>query len=183
MAENRKTMLVKRLLKEALIDLLNEKEIHKISVKELSEVADINRSTFYSHYEDIYQLLDEITEEYLSKIKMSEAHELTVSEIMNIIDYMYEHKRAYIPLLKSGKYREYLFNKSMKVFDQGTLQNGTMVNANRELYKVMVNYTLAGSEAIILEFLCHDIELTAKHLAYIIHDINNHGKNIVINRR
>ncbi len=44
-------------IKQILIHLLKQKELEKITVTELCELADINRSTFYSHYCDIYELL------------------------------------------------------------------------------------------------------------------------------
>lgn len=50
---------------EALISLLNEKDIDYISVKEVCSVAGFNRSTFYLHYESIYDLLNE-TLEYIN---------------------------------------------------------------------------------------------------------------------
>lgn len=46
-----------RFLKAALIELLQEKRIDKISVRELAERAEINRATFYLHYDSPYALL------------------------------------------------------------------------------------------------------------------------------
>ena len=44
----------KRLLRQGLTELLKQKSIKKITVRELSELIDINRGTFYLHYKDIY---------------------------------------------------------------------------------------------------------------------------------
>ena len=46
--------------------LLEVKDIRHITIKELCKISKINRSTFYAHYQDIYDLLDQI-EEKLSK--------------------------------------------------------------------------------------------------------------------
>lgn len=43
--------------------LLKEKPISSVTVKELCEIANINRSTFYSHYIDAHDLLDKIGKE------------------------------------------------------------------------------------------------------------------------
>lgn len=51
---------------EALINLLNEKDIDYITVKEICKTAGFNRSTFYLHYETIYDLLNE-TIEYVNQ--------------------------------------------------------------------------------------------------------------------
>lgn len=61
--ESRKVKYTKKVIKEAFLDLLKEKDISQITVKELCEMADINRATFYSHFENIYFLSREIEAE------------------------------------------------------------------------------------------------------------------------
>ena len=59
---NQRTRLSKILLKNALMDLLGEKgSVAKISVRELCERADLNRSTFYAHYSEPKELLEQIS--------------------------------------------------------------------------------------------------------------------------
>ena len=56
-ASSRKT---KSRIKEAFAELINEKkELSKITVTELVKKADITRSTFYTYYDDIYDLADD----------------------------------------------------------------------------------------------------------------------------
>ena len=63
---NQRTRLSKILLKNALMDLLGEKgSVTKISVRELCERADLNRSTFYAHYSEPKELLEEVENELL----------------------------------------------------------------------------------------------------------------------
>ena len=57
----------KRLLRQGLTELLKEKSIKKITVRELSERVDINRGTFYLHYKDIYDLVDQIEQELFAE--------------------------------------------------------------------------------------------------------------------
>ena len=49
---NRRTVLTKRIFKETLMDLMKEKPISKITIKEICDLADMSRSTFYLHYQD-----------------------------------------------------------------------------------------------------------------------------------
>ena len=51
--ENQRTRLTKRLLRENLLELLKEKPVEYITVKELCEYAELNRSTFYAYYTDV----------------------------------------------------------------------------------------------------------------------------------
>ncbi len=60
---DRRVRRTKALLTQGLIRLLEEKDIKDISVKELSDLADINRGTFYLHYTDVYDMLNQMEEE------------------------------------------------------------------------------------------------------------------------
>lgn len=58
--ENQRTRLTKRLLRESLLKLLKEKPVEYITVKELCELAELNRSTFYAYYNDVSALYQEM---------------------------------------------------------------------------------------------------------------------------
>ncbi|MDO4847968.1 MAG: TetR-like C-terminal domain-containing protein [Clostridiaceae bacterium] len=53
----------KRLLKQGVTKLILQKSIKKISVRELTDLVEINRGTFYLHYKDIYDLVEQIENE------------------------------------------------------------------------------------------------------------------------
>ena len=61
--EDRRIRKTKQLLRQSFASLLAEKPLEDITVKELTERADINRGTFYCHYKDIYDLKDQIERE------------------------------------------------------------------------------------------------------------------------
>ena len=67
--ENRSVRNTKRRLKEGLFKLLEEKPIQQISVKELTELVDINRGTFYFHYKDIESLRSQIEEDFFEQFE------------------------------------------------------------------------------------------------------------------
>lgn len=57
-----------RAIKQAFLDLRDQKPLEKIKIKELCEKACINKSTFYAHYQDIYALANALEEELISAI-------------------------------------------------------------------------------------------------------------------
>lgn len=65
--ENRSVRSTRRRLRESFLRLLDAKPIHEISVRELTELADVNRGTFYFHYQDIYALLHAIEDEFFEQ--------------------------------------------------------------------------------------------------------------------
>ena len=67
--KDRRVKYTNTALKNALVQLMEKEHISKISVKNLCETADINRSTFYAHFADQYALLRHIENEVLDNVK------------------------------------------------------------------------------------------------------------------
>lgn len=63
---DRRIKKTKKAIRNAFTELIAQKDINKITVKEIADVADINRKTFYSHYDGVYQIIDEIENELVS---------------------------------------------------------------------------------------------------------------------
>ena len=53
----------KKLLRKGVAELGEAKSVNKITVKELTDLVEINRGTFYLHYKDVYDLVDSIEDE------------------------------------------------------------------------------------------------------------------------
>ncbi len=75
MSENQRVRLSKQLLRQSLLELLNEQSIHKISVREICDRAQVNRSTFYKYYGSQYDLFQEMEDEILNHVN----HHLAVA--------------------------------------------------------------------------------------------------------
>ena len=58
--EDRRVRRTKKLLTQALTQLLQGKQINEITVKELTDLADMNRGTFYLYYKDMFDMLEKI---------------------------------------------------------------------------------------------------------------------------
>ena len=58
--EDRRVRRTKKLLTQALTQLLQEKQINEITVKELTDLANMNRGTFYLYYKDMFDMLEKI---------------------------------------------------------------------------------------------------------------------------
>lgn len=68
-AEYRSAIRSKKLINEALADLLTVKPLDKITVTDVVSRADINRGTFYAHYKDIPDVVDHLIEQTFSTIR------------------------------------------------------------------------------------------------------------------
>lgn len=93
---DRRVVRTKKAIRNAFARLVSRKPLGEITVKELSEEADINRKTFYNYYSDIFQVMDEVENEIVTaftaafrSVDLAEALQdpnLIVSRMMRIID-------------------------------------------------------------------------------------------------
>ena len=88
MKEDQRVRLSRQLLRSALIVLLKEKNINKISVREICDAAEINRTTFYKHYGNPYDLLEDIENSLLEELssKICPGSKNCMAQILKIID-------------------------------------------------------------------------------------------------
>ncbi len=68
-SKDRRVRRTKRLLREGLIQLMQQKPVRDISVKELSELIDINRGTFYLYYRDIFDMVQQLENELFEEME------------------------------------------------------------------------------------------------------------------
>lgn len=79
---NRRVKYTKQAIAQSLLSLLQEKPLERISITELCERADINRSSFYKHYLDIYDLMEKLEDEQYQKIYDATLKDIHISSDM-----------------------------------------------------------------------------------------------------
>lgn len=119
MSTNRSVIRTKKAIRQAFIELLSEKQtIDKITIIELTDKANIVRSTFYSHYEDIYAVAKEIQNEISDAFKnameryVEKGNDLKTS-LTVLMDFFAEREKEYKLLFTSG-YNENRFFSALK---------------------------------------------------------------------
>src|SRR3954470_1527230 len=102
----------RQLIKDALIDLLQEMELNKITVNRIAERATINRVTFYLHYDDIQDMLvkmaQEMAEEVESILKSTATSQNSADDIgwlklVTLLEYITVNGRFYKVVLGSRR--------------------------------------------------------------------------------
>lgn len=66
--EDRRVRRTKKLLSQGLIELMQHKQVKDITVRELADLVDVNRGTFYLYYRDIFDLLEQLEEELFEQL-------------------------------------------------------------------------------------------------------------------
>lgn len=88
---NQRVMLTKRLLKESFAEMLAQKDIRKISIRELCEHAGINHCTFYKYYGSQYDLLQEMEDDLLQKIEQALTSYTEHNMVQTLLGYMQDN--------------------------------------------------------------------------------------------
>ena len=101
-------MKTKRAIHSALTQILSEKPIEEITVTEIADAAEINRKTFYLHYETLDDLLEELQQEIVDSFTSQNISYKSMTDIKRIIRYFYEYAvkmpKLHERLLCSGSY-------------------------------------------------------------------------------
>ena len=104
--ENQRIRLSKTLLKNALVHLLQKKPLNKISVLEICETAQINRTTFYKYYGSQTDLLNEIESDFLAQLDESLA---LIPEqegaVASVLANLYEQRTTFCTLVPKPRIR------------------------------------------------------------------------------
>lgn len=66
---DRRVLKTKKAIRNAFAELLSEKNINDITIKDIADAADINRKTFYNYYHGVYQIVDEIEDEIVGSFE------------------------------------------------------------------------------------------------------------------
>ena len=152
----------KKLLREGLTKLMKEKSIKKISVRELSDLVEINRGTFYLHYKDIFELVDQIEnelfEEFESIINQYSANSHNSSPYPVFVDccrFLEKNKDICSALLGSNgdidfsmKLKKFM---AERCFEEFTRYNQTP--SFKEEYNYIYSYFEAGAVGIVRYWL------------------------------
>lgn len=170
---------------EALIALLEKKDLEYIAVKEICHQAGVNRSTFYLHYESIAELLDEtmemINQRFLSYFPQEEEAVLGDMEHRELNDLVFvtqEYLLPYLRFIQDNKkvYRAAFRNpSSMQANARYGVLKQRILNPILERFEIpaarrpyYIAYYVEGIAAIVKEWLRHDCGDSVEMIAAII---------------
>lgn len=172
--DGRRVRMTKMLLKQSLIELMHEKSIHEISIKDICTGADINRSTFYRHYNTQYELYDEILEDITGDIgeiyiKCAGEDYTTQTFLAEILKYIEAHRDTFLVILSGHG------NISMgETFNRFTNRFIDSENAS-ELKVYIIQFIAAGMTSLIWTWLNKESRRSAEDVALILSSVMTHG--------
>ena len=126
--EDRRARRTRRLLKESLLEMMKQKRFSEISVRDVTDSADMNRTTFYLHYTDTTQLLQSMEEDLLTEAQMLvNAHiQETVADgslrpvFEPILDFVVEHREVCTILFENNEVSQFAEHLQQLIHRNGT---------------------------------------------------------------
>ena len=158
---NHSSQKTRNIIKKTFAEMLSEKkELAKISVSELVRRADINRGTFYSHYDDIYAVAEDYENELIS-LFFSNAELIASTNTDKFIDLMFEYIKRndeiYRMLCKSNDF-VMIMQKFMRLAANKIIEiiNASPEIVEREFITLEVNSFIEG---FMFEYVkcCRDV--------------------------
>lgn len=173
---NQRIALSKRLIKEALLRLLQKKPLAKISISALCEEAQINRTTFYRHYETPGDVLLEIALDSIKQFSrtFSSSKEMADEKmfVLKLCEFLSENAELVRILMQndvSEPYAEEIYYALSSCFlgAKTVLYQGKP--ADNDTLRLINSYFSAGIYALIRQWLLEEIPKTPAEIADLIY--------------
>lgn len=169
----------KKAIRDAFAELLSEKEIHKITIKDIADTALINRKTFYNYYAGVYAVVDEIENEII--MAFNEA--LCDTNFKQLLRDPYEIFRKLTSIINSDfnfyshlmkmDYNMSLISKIIQALEFNIKKSfSEQININKNTLDLVFDYAVAGMITVYQKWFNSDraqsIEEISKSLSIII---------------
>ena len=176
---DRRVKYTKTMLKDALVQLMQKQHISSISIKSICDTADINRSTFYTHYTDQYDLLHHIEEDvianlrlYLEKQDYKNNPPLSAQVLNRILEYAKENADLFKVLLSENC--DFAFQKKILELSQivSSQYDKTLDVRTKEYIQI---YGTTGSISIFHKWLQDGMIEPPAIITNLILQVSYHG--------
>lgn len=182
---DRRVRKTKKALREGLARLMTEKNIRDISVRELTDLVDLNRATFYLHYRDIDDFLQRIEDEVITEISTILSQHLPQKEgdtpyplLVALLTYITENQELCKMFFGNNSGRSFL-DKLCAIVEERCLRNWLLnclrFQASDEELSYFCSYVVYGYVAIIARWVQTGMHTPPEELAAMMNDIGRHG--------
>lgn len=182
---NNSSVKTKKLIRNAFAELIQEhKELSKVTVSDLVKRADINRGTFYNHYDSIYDVAEEFESEVFKVLLEDTKPLVSIEDIYvyldDIINYLKENKEIYRLLLSSKEPLIFLERLKHSILDKlYTFLSTKTKLAKSDSLKFDITFYTDGIVNQVLKFFNGSSE-------YTLDEISTYSKrifNILFNKK
>ena len=171
--EDRRVRRTRRLLKESLLELMKRKTFAEISVRDVTDAADMNRGTFYLHYSGTTELLQSVETDLLEELQaLVDAHmqeTVAVGSVAPVfepvLDFLVEHRETCAVLFASSEASGFFQSLQQLVHQNGAPLVRTWFRpADPRLTDYLLNFLAWGFIGLLTEWFEKDMALPKAEL-------------------
>ena len=186
--EDRRVKRTKKALRDCLFRLLEEKNADEITVKELTELADINRSTFYFYYKDIGDMLDCIQEEIYAVFEEEVIRKADVFETAE--DFVQYLTRFLVFCREHEKHCKFVVSNDPKNTLSPRIRDGlmqcipdtTLIFEETDPRRYLTDYAVAGFWQLILKWMYEGMKIAPREMAVFLTNVYFYGSRSVLKK-
>ena len=174
--ENQRIRLTKMIFKNSLISLLQNKSIYQISVTELCNASELNRSTFYKYYGNVRDVLTEIEEEALKQgqkcmqeIEVSGIN-LSIQPLYRMLCYVKENKELYQLLLNNSADDNFLSVMIQDTIDFLKYKSQNILPDSNKFSDYIFQYILSGCIHVVQSWINGYMIESPEEIAQLIYN-------------
>lgn len=173
---DRRIQKTQKAIQEAFLTLLGKKHISKITVAEISELADLGRGTFYLYYRDIYELYEYIENTLYHELELlldkvcSGSHKEDLNILIKAVtEYIVNNRQTFLLLIGAGSSGRNLY-KLKKLFYKKLVQEDPRYKKS-EYRSIECMFIASGIIGVLEEWLFNKQKLPKKQIDESIYKI------------
>ncbi|WP_017815408.1 TetR/AcrR family transcriptional regulator [Paenibacillus shenyangensis] len=165
-------------IQSTFLQMLNKEGFDEITVKHITEEANIARKTFYLHYMDKYDLLDRIIDDHIVQLReiCDQKKEMGIIEGSILwFSYFEQHKLFFAALFKSrdaSSFRKKLLSFTMGEISKKIDQDSHPIIDRHIFLKFLGTATMGVLESYVLDEIDRDIESVAAQVVQLYKRLN-----------
>lgn len=153
----------KEMLSNALVALLHEKSLARLSVAQLTSTAGINRATFYRHYQSIEMFVEEVSDDLFNGL--IDSHQLDVCESIdsstyyrNWLEFAHDHRELFNALLSMNGSPEFRIKFIQNGIDSWSYVLGRNKAANLSDHEIrfISTYITSAHVGVLTQWLAEE---------------------------
>ena len=179
--EDRRVRRTKKMLIQALTQLMQEKPVKEITVKELTDLADMNRGTFYLYYKDIFDMLEKTEDmmfealENISAVHKDDAAELkTKPLLLDVFSFIEENQEIFRVLLSPHGDMVFL-HRLYEVIREKCLEAFPNLPGDPDEFDYRFSFVVYGAAGLIRAWVARDCRESVEEMAALADDLIHQG--------
>lgn len=168
----------RNLIRQAFLELLQEKPLEKITVVDITTRADLSRNTFYTHYQDIYAILEEYQNTMLAELDsaLTEATaqhtpEDTLHLLLKIVQHLEENQATYRTLMRTSYTGAFVRQLKQRLPQHVSHVLGSGEVSDSAGLQILLSTLSSGFVDLVVAYLENKTDLSLSEIAQQMHRI------------